>query len=154
MDYTGFNVTELKAELNRRGISTTELWRKEDCIARLKDDDATTNSQPLSRKDRHLGRAEGHEMESAQGLVARPPGSDSVAKQDDPRSQAERSSVQSEKRKDEQEFLPSESQVQREVQRERRRRSTSPALSASTVTKKLEQVSEDPVFLPEDEGKD
>ncbi|GAM87335.1 hypothetical protein ANO11243_053580 [Dothideomycetidae sp. 11243] len=174
MDYSSWKVTELKDELKKRGIPTTKLPRKQDIIARLTEDDLTSNGASADAQLDAEGETS-HADENGADKADTAPDSPSVAEaaqENAPGATITANDSIANKSLNEQTkqpitlpvesgdnepsehstpvptslITPAESITQEETAK-RKRRSPSPAPSAASVTKKLKTAEDIPVHL-------
>lgn len=138
--------TELKEELKKRGIPSTKLSKKQDIIDRLIEDDQSKSGQE-NAEDAHIetgleedaamiGNEDDNELSEPSAMADQPAkGTQMVSNAGAPESMDVSTNLNN---------------TQGDDGSKRKRRSISPALSASSVTKRLKTAEDDPVHLEDD----
>ncbi|KAB8277046.1 hypothetical protein BDV30DRAFT_205719 [Aspergillus minisclerotigenes] len=83
-DYSTWKVTELKAELKRRGIAQTGLRVKQQIIDRLVEEDAKGDESPVANEEPAATQDAVEELQPAEGKQPTPPPVDAAAESHDP----------------------------------------------------------------------
>ncbi|KAF2150693.1 hypothetical protein K461DRAFT_270104 [Myriangium duriaei CBS 260.36] len=157
MDCSSSELNELKDELEKRGIVAPELSRKQDYIQLLQVDDNDTskakdtikeNASLLDSLDKPELTIDAAASDTTNPHVEQNLAEDTVAGvHDEPCS---KSILQNSPRQTYEESTTMSAGQIRDDLAKRKRRSLSPAMSDSSVTKKLKTAEEDPVYLEED----